>query len=133
MRRMSLATAFFVSACASVGGMRGEPLHVGVQRNFNSDIRSAVVASRNACMGSQLEIEEVTKVSDGTWYIIAKRSRAGWTWGELVRIVIEEAGEGEVAIRIFTRRRMDANIAAKGDWSEELFGQIALELERASP
>jgi len=50
-----------------------------------------------------------------------------------VRIVIEEAGEGEVAIRIFTRRRMDANLAAKGDWSEELFGQIALELEHASP
>ncbi len=121
-----------LSACASVGGMRSAPLDEGVVRYFDADLRPAVLAVRNACLGSQLEIEEVNRINDDSWMIIAKRSSGEWTWGELVRIVVERTptaqNDARVVVRILTKRRAALNVTAKGDWSEELFTQIALEL-----
>ncbi|MEJ2237919.1 MAG: hypothetical protein P8X82_06445 [Gemmatimonadales bacterium] len=125
---VALAMAATLAACASVGGMRSAPLEQGVVRHYNAELRDAVLAARNALNGSQLEIEEVKQVNDRTWYIIAKRSSGEWTHGELIRLVCEEVAEREVAIRILTRRRVGIEFTAKGDWSEELFTQIALEL-----
>ncbi len=127
-RALAIFSASVTAACASVGGMRSAPLDEGVVRHYETDLRTATLASRNALAGSQLEIEEVTQLNETTWSIIAKRSSGAWTYGELIRIVCEEISEGDVAIRILTRRRGALNITAKGDWSEELFSQIALEL-----
>lgn len=123
-----IAVAGAVGACASVGGMRTAPIEEGAVRHFDAELRDAVLASRAALGGSQLEIEEVRQVNDRTWYIIAKRSTGEWTHGELIRVVCEEMAERDVAIRILTRRRVAVEFTAKGDWSEELFSQIALEL-----
>lgn len=117
-----------VAACASVGAMRSAPLDQGVVRHFDADLRDAVLAARTALGGSQLEIEEIKQVDDHIWYIIAKRSTGEWTHGELIRVVCEEVADQDVAIRILTRRRVEVEFTAKGDWSDELFTQIALEL-----
>ena len=125
---VAVAAAGALAACASVGGMRSAPLELGVVRRYNAELHDAVLAARTALGGSQLEIEEVKQIDDRTWYIIAKRSSGEWTHGELIRVVCEEVAEGEVAIRILTRRRIGVELTAKGDWSEELFSQIGLEL-----
>ncbi|UCG87396.1 MAG: hypothetical protein JSW71_02295 [Gemmatimonadota bacterium] len=125
---VTVAMAGALAACASVGGMRSAPLEQGVVRHYDAELYDAVLAARAALGGSQLEIEEVRQVDDRTWYIIAKRSSGEWTHGELIRVVCEEMGERDVAIRILTRRRVGIEFTAKGDWSEELFTQIALEL-----
>jgi hypothetical protein len=115
--------------------MRSTPLDEGVVRYFDADLRPAVLAVRNACLGSQLEIEEVNEINDDTWMIIAKRSAGEWTYGELVRIVVERSPtaqtDARVAVRILTRRRAALQVTAKGDWSDELFTQVALELDEA--
>ncbi len=123
-----VAVAGALGACASVGGMRTAPIEQGVVRHFDAELRDAVLASRAALGGSQLEIEEVRQIDGRTWYIIAKRSSGEWTHGELIRVVCEEVAERDVAIRILTRRRVGIEFTAKGDWSDELFSQIALEL-----
>jgi len=128
---VAIALAGTLAACASVGGMRSAPLEQGVVRHYNAELRDAVLAARTALNGSQLEIEEVKQVNDRTWYIIAKRSSGEWTHGELIRLVCEEVAEREVAIRILTRRRVGIEFTAKGDWSDELFTQIALELNHS--
>jgi hypothetical protein len=108
--------------------MRSAPVDQGVVRHFDAELHDAVLATRTALGGSQLEIEEVKQLDDATWYIIAKRSSGEWTKGELIRVVCEEVAERDIAIRILTRRRVAVELTAKGDWSEELFSQIALEL-----
>jgi hypothetical protein len=125
---VAVAVAGALAACASVGGMRSAPLDQGVVRHYDTELLDAVLATRAALGGSQLEIEEVKQIDDRTWYIIAKRSTGEWTHGELIRVVCEEVAERDVAIRILTRRRVGIEFTAKGDWSEELFSQIALEL-----
>jgi hypothetical protein len=125
---VAVAMVGMLAACASVGGMRSAPLEQGVVRHYDAELHDAVLAARVALGGSQLEIEEVRQVNDRTWYIIAKRSSGEWTHGELIRVVCEEMGERDVAIRILTRRRVGIEFTAKGDWSDELFTQIALEL-----
>jgi hypothetical protein len=108
--------------------MRTAPIEQGIVRHFDAGLHDAVLASRAALGGSQLEIEEVRQINSRTWYIIAKRSSGEWTSGELIRVVCEEVAERDVAIRILTRRRVAIQFTAKGDWSDELFSQIALEL-----
>ena len=125
---VAVAVAGTLVACASVGGMRSAPLEQGVVRHYEAELHDAVFATRTALGGSQLEIEEVKQIDNRTWYIIAKRSSGEWTHGELVRVVCEEVAERDIAIRILTRRRVGVEFTAKGDWSEELFSQIALEL-----
>ncbi len=50
-----------------------------------------------------------------------------------MRLVIEQTEENQVQIRILTWKRAATNVTPKGDWPEELFSQIALELNEKSP
>ena len=118
-----------VMGCATMGGMRTEPINAGMAKVYAADLRTAVAACRTALLGSQIEIDDVEQVNDTTWMILAKRKSGMFSWGELVRVVVQETGEGEVTVRILSKRRSATNITARGDWSDALFAQLALDLE----
>lgn len=114
--------------CATMAGMRTEPLDMGVTRVYHSDLRAAVRSTRNALLGSALEIDDVEEVNASTWMFLAKRKSGMWSYGELVRVIVEETGENEVTIRIISKRRNAVNVTARGDWSDAVFAQLALDL-----
>ncbi|PYT54329.1 MAG: hypothetical protein DMG46_22140, partial [Acidobacteria bacterium] len=49
--------ASFLVACASAGGMRAEPLDVGVLREFNGDYTTVLRATRNAVASAGLAVD----------------------------------------------------------------------------
>jgi len=58
--------------CASTGGVRVEPLDVGVVREFNSDYTTVLQATRSAITNVGLAIDSDENVNDSTAMIIAK-------------------------------------------------------------
>ena len=101
---------------------------MGVAKVYETDLRAAVRSTRNALLGSALEIDDVEELDDSTWMFLAKRKSGTWTHGELVRVIVEETGENEVTIRIISKRRSAMNITARSDWSDAVFAQLALDL-----
>ncbi|MCH7474351.1 MAG: hypothetical protein IIA27_06735 [Gemmatimonadetes bacterium] len=128
----AIGTALIASAsigCATMAGMRTEPLDAGVAKEYTTDLRTAVSATRNALLGSALEIDDVEEMDESTWMFLAKRKAGKWTIGELVRVLVVQTGENVVPIRILSKRRAAMNVSARSDWSDAVFGQIALDLE----
>ena len=117
-----------LTGCATMAGMRTEPLNMGVAKVYETDLRAAVRSTRNALLGSALEIDDVEELDASTWMFLAKRKSGQWTSGELVRVIVAETGENEVTIRILSKRRSAMNITARSDWSDAVFAQLALDL-----
>src|SRR6266446_7421214 len=116
-----------LAACASAGGMRAEPLDVGVVREFNGDYTTVLRATRNAVASAGLAVDSYDEVNDSTAMIVAKKGSSAWSWGELVRVVIQKTGD-RVAVRVLSRRKMATNVTAKGDYSDTIFSNIDLAL-----
>lgn len=128
MKRLVLIGAVVLSGCATMAGMRTEPLDMGVAKVYETDLRTAVRSTRDALLGSALEIDDVEELDASTWMFLAKRKSGMWTYGELVRVIVAETGENEVTIRIVSKRRGKFNITARSDWSDAVFAQLALDL-----
>lgn len=132
MKRL-LPVLVVLSACATMAGMRTEPLAMGVAKVYETDLAVAVRATRTALLGSALEIDDVEEINCRTWMFLAKRKSGQWTWGELVRVIVEETGEKEVTVRIISKRRSSMNVTARSDWSDAVFAQLALDLTEKQP
>ena len=133
-RLLAAMTAVIVlSACATTGGMRSAPLAQGTPRTFSAEYDKVLKASREAVVEAGLAIEEVTKVNEQTWMIIGKKGASGFTWGELVRVVVEQTAPTETTVRVYTQRKLATNITAKGDYSDAILSNIELKLKVGGP
>ena len=124
-----LPVLVILSACATMAGMRTEPLDMGIAKVYETDLRTAVRSTRNALLGSALEIDDVEEVNSTTWMFLAKRKSGQWTAGELVRVIVQETSDNEITVRILSKRRSTMNVTARSDWSDAVFAQLALDLE----
>jgi len=133
MRLLQLAGASVVlalcGACASVGGLRTEPLNRGVSRDFASDYATVVSAARTAIISAGLAVDSFDQLNDATTVIIAKKAISKFSWGELVRVVVVSAGPDKSSVRVLTKRRLATNVTAKGDYSVNIFENMALALK----
>ena len=60
--------------------------------------------------------------------IVAKKGTSAWSWGELVRVVVQKSASDRTTVRVLSRRRMATNVTAKGDYSDTIFSNIELAL-----
>jgi|SRR5437867_157580 len=127
-RCVLVGLASFLAACASAGGMRAEPLDVGVLREFNGDYTTVLRATRNAVASAGLAVDSFEEVNDSTAMIVAKKGTSAWSWGELVRVVVQKSASDRVAVRVLSRRKMATNVTAKGNYSDTIFSNIELAL-----
>lgn len=88
------------TACATMGGLKNEPLHAGVIRVYDASPAKAVSAGRDALVGSGIEIKEVNEVQPDVWMIMGNKSAGLASYGELVRMVVEGEGPGPSTVRI---------------------------------
>ncbi len=121
--------ALGLAACSTMGGMRTEPMDAGIARSYSTDLGTAVAATRNALIGSALDIDDVEQVNAQTWMFLAKRNTSEWSHGELIRVIVEQTGADVVAVRVLSKRRVAVEFTARSDWSDAVFAQLALDLE----
>lgn len=124
-----LAAVLLLAACATTGGMRSAPLDEGTSRVFAGEYDQVLRAAREAVVEAGLAVEEVDKINDTAWMIIAKKGMSGWSWGELVRVVVEKTGPESTSVRVASQRKVATSIAAKGDYSVAILSNIELKLK----
>jgi hypothetical protein len=109
--------------------MRNAPLAEGVPQTYTADFDSVLKAAREAVVEAGLHIEEVNKISETSWSILAKKPTSAWSWGELVRVLVEESSDTATTVRVLTKRRLATNVTAKGDYSKAILSNIELKLK----
>ena len=132
MRRLRILAcvglAIVVAGCATTSSIQNAPLHAGISRTFTNDYETVLKATREALVESGLNIERATEVDEDNYMIIGKKSTSAFSWGELVRVVITKVDENETTVRVYTKRKVGTNIAAKGDYSNSVLSNIELKL-----
>jgi hypothetical protein len=110
--------------------VKNAPLHAGESRSFGAPYKNLVKFSRDAMVDSGLELESVEKVDENTYMIIGKTRASGWSWGELVRVVIiNEENETKNTVRVYTKKRVGTNVTAKGSYTNTIFSNIESKIE----
>ena len=66
-----------ISACATTGGMRQEPLDAGVVREFTGDFQTVLRAARTAVTNAGLAVDSYDEANDSTAVIVAKKGTSG--------------------------------------------------------
>src|SRR5258705_6792862 len=84
----ALFASLCTAACASLGGMRTQPLDRGEMRVYSAPPDRVVAAARWAFEGSGLRVQEVSQVDSATWIILGS-SQPLPGWGSLVRMVVQ--------------------------------------------
>ena len=109
--------------------MRTEPLDRGVSRESSGDYPPVVKAAQTAITSAGLAVDSFDQPNDATAVIIAKKGPSAFSWGELVRVVVTSAGPEKTSIWVLSKRRLATNVTAKGDYSTNIFENIALTLK----
>ena len=124
-----------LAGCATMGGLREDPLNAGKSRHFEAPFVRVVDAARQSMIDAKLQIEEAYRPSPGTQVLLAKKGTSFWSWGELVRVVVVEGRDetDPTIVRVLSKRKSGLNFAAKGDYSEAIFSGIELGLIAEDP
>lgn len=118
------------AACvATTGGLKNEPLDAGTSGSFAAPLNRVVSATREAVVQAGFQIDDVSHPSDSTWVVIGKRGAGFYSYGELVRAVVQPTTGGRAVVRIITKRRLATDITAKGDYSHAVLSNIRSILE----
>lgn len=118
---LCLATA----SCATTGGLKSEPLDAGTSQTYSAPLNRVVSAAREAVSQAGFQIDDVVHPNDSTWVVIGKRGAGFFSYGQLVRAVVQPATGGQTVVRIVTQRRLATEITAKGDYSHAILSSIA--------
>jgi hypothetical protein len=130
MKRAALALLVFpLCACATMGGMKDEPLERGSAASFSASLEETNDAVREAMVGSQLMIDEITQVNDSTWMFLSKKGTSAWSWGELVRVITIDVPGDKTRVYVVSKRKLATNVTAKSDYADDLFTQIGFILD----
>ena len=124
----AVAALTLLCGCATTGGMRSTPLDTGVSRQYAGDFEIVFRATRAAITNAGLAIESYDEIDETTALIVAKKGASAFSWGELVRVVVQSTAPDKVTVRVLTKRKLATNVTARGDYSETIFSNIDLQL-----
>ena len=130
MQRVLISLLLLTAACATVGGLRNEPLDLGVSRRFAVPFDSVMAVVADAVVASGLNLKESQCYDESTCMVIGTVGLsigASGNMGSMARVVVEAAGETTI-VRVVSRRRIGSQEAAKEDYSPEILSQIAVRL-----
>jgi len=124
-----LSPSLLLVGCATTGGIRSQPLSAGTARTFSGDFDPILKAARESVVESGLLIEDVTKMSETSWLIIGKKDASAFSWGELVRVSVEQQSPSVTIVRVLTQRKVATNVSAKGDYAQSILSNMELKLK----
>ena len=118
-----------LTACATVGGLRSEPLDMGVAKRFPVPLDSVMAVLPDAIVASGLGLEE-SHCSGSMCMVIGTKGFSigpSGSWGSMARVVVQADGDSAV-VHVLSRRRRASETAAKEDYHAEIFSQIEVRL-----
>lgn len=121
-----------LTACASVGGMRSAPVTMGTSYGFRfaePKVREAACEALRSLGMHLLEVGAPAGDSAAptlpSWSALAEKGAGLASWGEYVRVtVLPTDSTGTTVFYILTRRALETNLTATGDWSPRLINRM---------
>jgi hypothetical protein len=110
--------------------LRAAPVDAGTARDFTKPFDWVREACEQAVAQAGLTIKETNAVGDSQIVILAEKRVSAWSWGELVRVIVQQSDDERTTVRVLTMRRLALNLTAKGDYSETIFANILSALEK---
>lgn len=126
----ALFASLWTAGCASLGGMRTQPIDRGEIRVYATPPERVVAAARRAFEESGLRVQEVSQVDSATWIILGSSGFLGH--GSLVRVLVQSRDSGLTGVRVFSQLRLATrSLKEKGDWADDVFEGIGRHLMEA--
>jgi hypothetical protein len=129
----SVLAALALTGCRTVSGMRDAPVNEGILRSYDAGYDDVTRAATDAVRSIGLSVEEVDRLDPNTWRLIATAGPSAFSWGELVRVSVQQRQATPVSVWVLTKRRLATNITAKDDYSPDIFLRMDFTLRRAAP
>lgn len=124
MRAWLTAAPALLGACASVGGMRAAPATEGASWAFSAPASRTREAACEALRSYGMYLLEVGAPGDSAWSVLAQKTSL-WSYGEYVRVtVLPSDSTGLTPAYFLTKRALETNITASGDWSRRLISRM---------
>lgn len=125
-----LCASTSVLAQKSLNKVKNAPLHAGDARTFEQPMETLIKYSRSACTEAGLVIESSERIDERSYMIMAKAKVSAFSWGEIVRVFIQEKeDETESVVRVYTRKRIGMNLAAKASYTNTIFSNVESKIE----
>lgn len=127
-----LVAPLYTSGQSSLEKVKNAPLHAGASREFSGDFETLVKCAKTAMTDASLEMESVERIDDKNYMLLGKKRASGFTWGEMVRVVVtKQSGNDETIVHVYTKKKVGANVTAKANYSYTIFSGIESQLELA--
>ena len=124
-----LLLSFGAFAQQSMNKVKNAPLHAGDARTFEQPFKTMIKYSRDACTEAGLVMESSERIDEDTYMILSKAKTSAFSWGEVVRIVLEKKDAMKTVMRVYTRRRIGFNVAAKASYTNTIFSSVESKIE----
>ena len=115
--------AALVAACASVQGVRSQPVDAGDVHFYAAPFSDVVAATRATVLALEINIQDTATVDSTTWMVLGTKGLSLLSYGEVVRVIVHQTPDGPVAVRVVNKRRLATNITAR-NWTDAIFEKL---------
>lgn len=124
-----LSVAALMCGCASVGSIRSASPIEGTPLEFEASFAETCEAARFAVRIIGFDIADEYAPTESTWAVIGSSGVSLMSYGEFVRVTIEELSEDRCLARVYTKVKVATNVFAKSDYSADVFAAMLTSLE----
>lgn len=121
--------AALAAACASVQGVRSQPLDAGDVHFYAAPFGDVVAATRAAVLALEINVQDTATVDSTTWMVLGTKGMSLVSYGEVVRVIVHRTSDGPVAVRVVTKRRLATNVTAH-NWADAIFEKLDVTLHQ---
>lgn len=125
---VTLCCLLWGGGCATSEGIQKAPMDAGNAQVFDAPFEQVLDATRESMMELKLGINTDRAVDDRTHMLVGEIGMSAFSYGEVVRAVVQEQDNG-TSVRVRTQRKLATNVIAKGDWSKDIFKKIRQKLD----
>ena len=132
---MFLFTLIFISLVAgaqtSTDKIKKAPLDAGTARVFTGSFETIVKYAKTSLNDVDLQLEFIEKVDNDSYMLMGVRGASGFSWGEILRLVVTRKSETESTVYVYAKKKVGINLTAKTTKPSTIFSSIESQLALA--
>ncbi len=126
-----LTISLVTSAQTSTDKVKKADLDAGESRNFSAPMTTIVKYSKQALVDVNLELEFIEQVNDDSYMLMGIRRASGFSWGEILRLVVTKKGDTETIVYVYAKKKVGINLTAKTTKPSTIFSSIEAQIALA--
>ncbi len=129
---IGIFVALFLVGCSSVEILRQKPKTMGSLRFMSAPYEDVLTAVRESIHEVGLNPESEYAVDEKTTAILATNSATAFSWGDNIRVTVENTEPNKTAVWIISKRK-HAMDSRGSEFSDTLFSSIEYKVNKIQP